>query len=448
MLRSSLVKLSNPIARQSRINVMRQLPRVIPAYATMTLREASSTGNYTRDKKKPAQTAEPEAAATTGRRYVEVDSPFAKANRYTYAMPDDPYVASEKVAKILELGTVDDAAEYIRALPIYLQSPVVWNQLLGYCAKYGRANYAEHYFSQMRKRGLEPNERTFTHMLVAYGKSSSPQAIQYAEAWFKKMKDFDIKPAPIHINTLMRVYNHAGRPEKTMELLKQISTSGDISPDAVTYSMALQACPELPFHDKAREVKHIWREILHRIEKSQPSQAPSLLSQKAANIIWQEDAIRHNKTRDAELELDDSLVVALLSAVTRTAATERDVLVGIEVIEKLYSLCPPQAAELMEKNGILNQDRQPGFGFQPSVKVLDAILRFSGGLREFKLGKEYFDLALQQFPRLEPDQYVKDAYAWIEKQLKRGHNYEKKRNHRKPQQSNTRSPKHSSSFQS
>ncbi|KAK4520888.1 uncharacterized protein ATC70_006769 [Mucor velutinosus] len=445
MLRSNLVRLSSSIACQPRKTATHQLPRVIPAYTTMAFREAS-TSNYSRDKKKPAKTAESEAAPVAGRRYVEVESPFAKANRYTYAMPDDPYVASEKVAKILELGTVDDAAEYIRALPIYLQSPVVWNQLIGYCAKYGRANYAEQYFSQMRKRGLEPNERTFTHMLVAYGKSSSPQAIQYAEAWFKKMKDFDIKPAPIHINNLMRVYNHAGRPEKTVELLKQISTSGEISPDAVTYSMALQACPQLPFHDKAREVKHIWREILHRIEKSQPNQAPSLLSQKAANIIWQEDAIRHNKTRDAELELDDSLVVALLSAVTRTAATERDVLVGIDVIEKLYSLCPPKAAEFMEKNGILSQDRQPGFGFQPSVKVLDAILRFSGGLREFELGKEYFDLALQQFPRLKPDQYVKDAYAWIEKQLKRGRNYENKRSSRKPRQFNTRSPKQPSAF--
>lgn len=137
------------MARQSRNPTVRLLPRVIPACHTVLLREAS-TNIYGRDKKKPAQTSEPEATQTTGRRYVEVDSPFAKANRYTYAMPDDPYVASEKVTKILELGTVDDAADYIRALPIYLQSPVVWNQLIGYCAKYGRANYAEQYFSQVK----------------------------------------------------------------------------------------------------------------------------------------------------------------------------------------------------------------------------------------------------------------------------------------------------------
>lgn len=151
MLRSNLVRLTSSITRQSRNPAIRQLPRAIPAHVTVLLREAS-TSNYGRDKKKPVQTTESEITASPGRRYVEVDSPFAKANRYTYAMPDDPYVASEKVTKILELGTVDDAAEYIRALPIYLQSPVVWNQLIGYCAKYGRANYAEQYFSQVKKR--------------------------------------------------------------------------------------------------------------------------------------------------------------------------------------------------------------------------------------------------------------------------------------------------------
>lgn len=134
------------MACQSRKSTVFGLPRVIPAYL---IREASSH-SYTKDKKKSSQTIKPESTQTTGRRYVEVDSPFAKANRYTYAMPDDPYVASEKVAKILEIGTVDDAADYIKALPIYLQSPIVWNQIIGYCAKYGRANYAEQYYSQVK----------------------------------------------------------------------------------------------------------------------------------------------------------------------------------------------------------------------------------------------------------------------------------------------------------
>ncbi|KAI7863103.1 uncharacterized protein EV154DRAFT_534965 [Mucor mucedo] len=364
-----------------------------------------------------------EEPRTYNRRYVQVDTPFALANKYTYVMPDDAYVASDRVTKILDIGTVDDAADYIKALPIGLQSPIVWNQLIGYCAKHGRANYAEHFFSQMRKRGLEPNERTFTHMLTAFGKSTSPQAVKNAEAWIKRINDFDLKPSTIHMNNLMRVYVNAEQPEKAIEALKQMSTS-ELVPDAVTYSIALQGCADLNQLDRAEEVRYIWHEIIYRMERNQRSPSgTSALSKKASEIIWKEDKLRKN-AKDTELEIDDSLVVSLLSAVTRTAANQKDVLIGIEALDRLYSLCPPSAAKMMDKN---HMQRKPGFGFQPSVKVLDAILRFSGGLREYQLGQEYFHLALQQFPRLEPDKFVYDAHAWIEKQLKRRANFEKKR---------------------
>lgn len=108
-------------------------------------RQASSYNNRTPSEKP----FEEEPSRSFSRRYVEVDSPFACANKYTYVMPDDPYVASDRVAKILDIGTVDDAADYIKALPFFLQSPVVWNQLIGHCAKHGRANYAEQFYSQV-----------------------------------------------------------------------------------------------------------------------------------------------------------------------------------------------------------------------------------------------------------------------------------------------------------
>jgi hypothetical protein len=291
----------------------------------------------------------------------------------------------------------------------------------------------------MRKRGLEPNERTFTLMLSVYGKSKSPEAIKYAEAWVKKMKDFNIEPSVIHINNLMRVYNNADRPERALETLKRISTEGTIVPDAVTYSIVLQSCSQLTQTNRADQVREIWLEIIHRLERNQRTitdvSTASSLSKKAADVLWTEDSIRgHSSVRDKELEIDDSLVVALLSAVTRTAVHERDILTGLEVIDRLYSLCPPRAAEIMKKNGIVTENRKHGFGFQPSVKVLDAILRFSGGLREFKLGQEYYSLTVQQFPRLNPDKYVHDALAWIEKQSKRSNRYEKKREYRSKNQ--------------
>lgn len=423
MLRQCTRKLQCAASSRRQQSVLQILP-------ALSLRTASS---YTKKATKPTEVSE--EAPKFNRRYVEVDTPFARSNKYTYAMPDDPYVASEKVGKILQLGTVEDAADYIKALPLSLQSAVVWNQLIGHCAKHGRANYAEQYYSQMRKRGLEPNERTFTHLLTAYSKSSSPQAIKHAEGWIKKMSDFGIEPTTIHINNLMRVYNNAEKPEKTIAALKDMSAHGDCVPDAVTYSIALQGCVGLNQLDRAEEIRNIWLEIIYRMERNQRAHSGgSSLSRKSAEIVWTEDAIRKN-TKDSELEIDDTLVVALLSAVTRTAASEKDVLIGIEALDRLYSLCPPRAAEMMEKNAV---HRKSGFGFQPSVKVLDAILRFSGGLREFKLGEQYFHLALQQFPRLEPDKYVHEAFSWIEKQLKRRKNFEKKRHYRDHNSNNNR----------
>lgn len=141
MLRQCLNKLQTNIsARQTLVSTSTLFTntRVLPAL----YREAST---YTT--RKPAENQDD--TQTFNRRYVQVDSPFAIANKYTYAMPDDAYVASDRVTKILDIGTVDDAADYIKALPIYLQSAIVWNQLIGFCAKHGRANYAEQFYSQV-----------------------------------------------------------------------------------------------------------------------------------------------------------------------------------------------------------------------------------------------------------------------------------------------------------
>jgi pentatricopeptide repeat protein len=150
MLRPFSTKSFVIISNQKSLSpIYRSLSRALPVQTTILYRH-SSTHSYSR-KSKPIAENDSESQ-TFGRNYVQVDSPLAKANRYTYAMPEDPYVASERVARILEIGTVDDAADYIKALPIYLQSAVVWNQIIGYCAKHGRANYAEQYFSQVREK--------------------------------------------------------------------------------------------------------------------------------------------------------------------------------------------------------------------------------------------------------------------------------------------------------
>ncbi|KAL4211077.1 hypothetical protein CU097_010756 [Rhizopus azygosporus] len=342
--------------------------------------------------------------------FVKVDSPFAKANKFTYVMPADPYVASNKITTILKNGTLNDAADYIKALPLDLQTAAVWNQLIGYCAQHGKANSAEQYYVQMRKRGISPNERTFTHLLSAYANSTSPQAIERAERRFTEMKKFDMSPSVIHINNLLRVYNHAGQPSKTVELLHDMLVRG-MSPDATTYSIALRACSELEnTHQARQEVRSIWKQIVNRL---QPASNDS----------------SDNAPKQPPVEIDDTLVTSLLIAISRTSSQEADITAGIDIVRKLYSLYPVGAASMVNKYALSNKSESYGFGMQPSPKVLDAILRLCGKFRQYALGMEYYELALQQFPRLKPDQHVKKSHMWLKKQ-ERKRLYEMKKKER------------------
>ncbi|KAG1468430.1 hypothetical protein G6F56_003834 [Rhizopus delemar] len=365
--------------------------------ARLVSTQSISTDNRSKQNKKGGYERKPRV------QYVKVDSQFSKANKFTYVMPEDPHGASERVSSILKNGSVDDAYEYIKALPLDLQSGVVWNHLIGHCAKLGKAKHAEQAYVEMRRRGMSPNDRTFTHMISVYSKSTTPNAIEKAEEWLKKMKNFDIKPSIIHFNNLLKVYNHAGHPLKTIQLLDGMSAKR-ISPDAFTYGIALRACSELQQPGQAaKEIKRIWQHIVYRLED---------------NALGQNNS-RYLKIEDLNLKIDDKLVISFLTAIGRTSTKESDMLPGLEAVHRLYSLCPPQADAIIEKHQPFGGNRRYGFGLQPSVEALDAILRFCGKLKHYTLGKEYYELALQQYPRLKPDQYVTDAYKWIEKMIKR-----------------------------
>ncbi|KAI8371006.1 hypothetical protein BD560DRAFT_396587 [Blakeslea trispora] len=363
----------------------------------------------------------PSESTRSSRRYIEVDSPLAKANRYTYVKPEDPYGASDRVARILRMGTIEDAADYVKALPIYLQSTVVWNQLINHCAVHGRANYAEQYYSQMRKRGFEPNNHTFTHMLNAYAKSNSPQSVESAEAWMERMQDFNLTPSIIHMNNLMRVYNNNNQPEKTLDQLQRISVDTIMVPDAITYSIALKACGLLEPNFQMRSICRVWQDVMHRLSrKNQPKPSVSLLAQKAQKVAVARGPTIASNALEVDLIVDNSLVISLLNAVAQANKDlpyhQQNILVAVQAIDSIYSLCPTRAASMME--GV---QRTAGFGFQPSIKVLDAILRFTGNVRQYKLGRDYYRLALQQYPRLKPDDHCKDAIQWIEERLKHVH---------------------------
>ncbi|KAI7905513.1 uncharacterized protein BX663DRAFT_500008 [Cokeromyces recurvatus] len=431
MLQQYLLKARmNGICQRSIITTLKPMTGV---FSPMILhRKASTNMSFSSNKSKLPN----DIKKRVEHRFVNVDSPFSKANKKIYLMPSDPYFASEKVKKILKLGSLDDAVDYVKALPSYLQTVVLWNQLFKYCADHGKANMAEKYFVQMRKRGIAPNEYTFAHMFTSFEKSTSPVAVSRAESWFEKMKKYDIKPSIFHINILMRVYNSANRPEMVIDILKMLTSANrhdDIIPDVVTFSTALQSCSKLENLSQAStEIQNIWQIIKCRTsrntsEHSESSSSPhSLLAEKASKIKLNENTLRNQN--QSPLKLDDELIMSLLNAVAKTAVEEQgDILIAIEAINYLYSLYPVSAAEMMNMYDHKNKEHIYGFGYQPSIKVLDAILRFTGKVKKFQLGRDYFRLALHQYPQLKPDEFLYETASWLSKQIKTKQVHKKKK---------------------
>lgn len=132
------------------------------------IRLASTRSTLYNNQSKPDNVSLNGDAKKPKRRFVKVDSEFSKANKFTYVMPQDPYVASDRVTSILKNGSVDDAIEYIKALPLDLQSVVVWNHLIGYCAQQGKAKFAEQSYVQVNKKNKTLFYKDLIYIFFSY----------------------------------------------------------------------------------------------------------------------------------------------------------------------------------------------------------------------------------------------------------------------------------------
>ncbi|CAO3635337.1 unnamed protein product [Cunninghamella echinulata] len=203
-----------------------------------------------------------------------------KVNKHLYTLPSDPYGSSERVSKLLITAGIDEALDFVIHLPLDLQSTVVWNQLIGYCSKHGKDKTAKSIFVQMRKRGIKPNERTFSHLLSTLRKSSSPTSVKRAEEWIEIMyQRYHMLPTTYHYNILLNcyidneLYNQV--VAKVRQMIRDHSNKYRVKdnnsdtlllpvPDQVTLSTALNICP-LVNNQPLKEVRRIYQHILDRL---------------------------------------------------------------------------------------------------------------------------------------------------------------------------------------
>ncbi|KAI7852039.1 hypothetical protein BDC45DRAFT_514180 [Circinella umbellata] len=340
---------------------------------------------------------------------MKIDLPAAKAHKHLFTIPTDPHVAAQRVARIAKVTSPDDALEYLKCLRVGLQSTAAWNTVIQQFGNQGKASQAEKCFVQMRKRNIPPNEQTFTVLISAWAHSSSPSAVRHAEETIDRMARYDIKPSIFHYNTLLLTY------EKTNTPIQKVFKNLPCQPNEYTYSIAFRCADNVDF------VKQLWGQVQQKTfigknNKNDKNKKGSSLAEKAHQITMTEEALTTSKMNEnEEFTLDDRLVASFLQALGKTARDSDDIQLGIDIIEQLYGLHPSSSSSTTTPTSktTITTRRSKHHMLTPSVYSLDAILRFCGRSRRYKLGREYYNLALKQYPELVPDKPLLDTRAWL-----------------------------------
>ncbi|CAO3637038.1 unnamed protein product [Cunninghamella blakesleeana] len=399
------------------------------------------------------------------RRFINLEGAENKPNKHLYTLPSDPYGASERVTQLLKVEGINQAIEFVTHLPLDLQLTVVWNQLLGYCSKHGLDKLSKTIFVQMRKRGIEPNERTFSHLLSTLSKSNSPTSVTRAEEWIEKMYfQYHIIPTAHHFNILLNCYINNEKYNQVVARVRQMirDHSKDINeiddeqlllplPDQITLTTALNICPLIqnqPLKETRRIYHHILYRLNHQLEKQEnksnvnnnngngndnnrTTMTASKLQEKALKLMEHDATLLNDqkelilsapsslkkKQNDLEpLDVDDGLIAALLKCLSKLYSQQYQ---PLKRTDNLFTkeLAISFGHEIMDQfyDIQLNSRSSPSskFGLQPTVKTLDSIVRYFGTLRQFKLGEGYYHAILKSYPNVIPDKQAQDALAWM-----------------------------------
>ncbi|KAG0296424.1 hypothetical protein BGZ96_009507 [Linnemannia gamsii] len=234
-----------------------------------------------------------------------------KALNKKITLPKDPYLLSEKVVKFSKNGKLDDAITLVMESPKSRQNEVVWNHLIQESSKLGKINQSWQLLNDMKKRGFEPSERTFTILLNSLAiNASSPNSVERARALYDQIQEStqDLTPTTVHTNALLKVCTRQHDYTALQEIYSSMSKSGDNAPDVITYSTVINAYARKG-GDEGFE---------------------------AAWKVW-EDLVEAKARRGEDVELDSRIVDGVLLA-CRGARSAVFMKRGYKLVESLYGL--------------------------------------------------------------------------------------------------------------
>ncbi|KAJ1983396.1 hypothetical protein H4R34_001310 [Dimargaris verticillata] len=258
-----------------------------------------------------------------------------------YTFSKDPYLFAQKIERIIKSDKLNDAIALTMNAPSRLQSVVIWNHLIRACAKQGFLKKSTKLFSQIKKRGLIPNVKSYTLVLEACANSTSPNVVTEAEAYFDKLKQ-TLSPNLTHFNALLKVYLVSGQVDKAMALFERMPRMGPQASDCRTYTMVIKALADqalLPASssppaksetsaDVSKHPRITFDQVVAMWDRMRDDQQQRCLMN------------QHNKTQTPPIQLTSHLVNSILHACNRTN-DPRWFRTGVQLAADAYGFSKP-----------------------------------------------------------------------------------------------------------
>ncbi|KAG0205020.1 hypothetical protein BGX28_003226 [Mortierella sp. GBA30] len=324
-----------------------------------------------------------------------------KALSKKITVPKDPYLLSEKVLKFARNGKLDDAVTLVLEAPKSRQNEVVWNHLIQESSKLGKTSQSWKLLNDMKKRGFEPNDRTYTILLNALAiNSSSPNNVSRAKILYQQMQDSeDTAPTLAHTNALLKVCARSNDHDTLLSIYRTMPKSGPNAPDVVTFNVLINSLARMG-GDKGFE--QAWK-------------------------IW-EDCLAAKTQRPDQVDLDQALVDAMLLA-CREARSSNFVKRGLRLIESLYGLTLSSSSSSLTLGKALDEMTATEKAISPSKglglgaflrkdtiqpRTVELLLSICSKLKEYKKAAQYMALIQHTFPDFKADSQLVSSLMHIQ----------------------------------
>lgn len=250
---------------------------------------------------------------------------------------------------------------------------------------------------QMKKRGFEPSERTFTILLNSLAiNADSPNSVPRARALYQQLQDSeDLSPTTVHTNALLKVCTRQHDYTALQEVYASMSKSGDNAPDVITYSTVINAYARKG-GDEGFEMA--WR-------------------------VW-EDLVQDKARRGEDVELDSRIVDAVLLA-CRGARSAMFMKRGYKLVESLYGLPASSSTSGSGTGAGSGSGSEPttstateraisptkSLGLSPASlrkdtihpRTVELLLSICSKLKDYSRATHYMTLIRSHFPNFTPD---------------------------------------------